>query len=153
MPASYLPRAAPAHGDAEIERVRTFARAFDRYGLDAVIGFVLPGIGDAIGSLLGLYIVVIAIRRRVSSVVVARMLLNLSIDMIVGVVPVIGDLADFAFRANDKNLALLESRPAGGKPHASDWAVLALVGAGFAAVLVLLGYLAVAVVHRLAGGT
>lgn len=147
-----LPRVAPAHGDAEIARVRTFARALDVYGLDAVIGFVLPGIGDAIGSLLGLYIVAIAIRRRVASVVVARMLLNLSVDMVIGVVPVLGDLADFAFRANQKNLALLESRPVGGKPHASDWAVLALVGAGFTAVLVLLGYLVVSVVHRLSGG-
>lgn len=134
--------------DPELERVRTFARVFDRYGLDAVIGLVLPGIGDAIGSLLGLYVVAIAIRRRVSSVVVARMLLNLAVDLVIGIVPVIGDIADFAFRANEKNLRLLEARPAGGKPHASDWAVLISVGVGFAGVLVMLGYLVVVVVRR-----
>lgn len=144
-------RGAAAHGDAEIARVRTFATVLDRYGLDAVIGFVLPGIGDAIGALLGLYIVVIAIRRRVSSVVIARMLLNLAIDMVVGVVPIVGDIADIAFQANRKNLALLEARPVGGKAHVSDWAVLIAVAAGFTAVLVLLGYVVAAVVHRLAG--
>ncbi|HEY0192689.1 MAG TPA: DUF4112 domain-containing protein [Kofleriaceae bacterium] len=148
MATSDLARVAPAHGDAEIERVRTFAHVFDRYGLDAVIGFVLPGIGDAIGALLGLYVVVIGIRRRVSSVVIARMLLNLGIDMVIGVVPLIGDVADVAFRANEKNLKLLEARPAGGKAHASDWAVLAAVGVGFTAVLVLLVYVVIAVVHR-----
>lgn len=121
--------------DRELARVRAFARLLDHYGLDAVIGFVLPGVGDVIGALLGLYIVGIAIRRGVSAVVVARMALNLGIDLVIGLVPILGDLADFAFRANAKNLALLEARGAAGKPHAADWAVLAAVGAGFVAML------------------
>ncbi|HEX4420745.1 MAG TPA: DUF4112 domain-containing protein [Kofleriaceae bacterium] len=150
MAASPAPRAVLTAADPEIERVRTFARVFDRYGLDALIGFVLPGIGDVLGSLLGLYIVVVAIRRRVSSLVIARMLLNLGIDMVIGVVPIIGDIADFAFHANEHNLALLESRAAGGKARASDWAVLAAVGLGFAAVLGAMIYVVIWVIHKLA---
>ena len=72
MIASAPARPAVPAGNLEIERVRTFARVFDRYGVDAILGFVLPGLGDVIGSLLGLYIVAIAIRRRVASVVVVR---------------------------------------------------------------------------------
>jgi hypothetical protein len=138
-------------GDPEIERMRTFARMLDRYGLDAILGLVLPGIGDVIGSLLGLYIVSVAVRRRVSMVVVVRMVTNLGLDLLIGVVPLAGDVADFAFRANEKNLTLLESRTAGGKARASDWAMLAVVLTGFVAVIGLVVYVASALVHAIAG--
>jgi uncharacterized protein DUF4112 len=151
MVASSGARAVGTAGDPEIERVRTFARVFDRYGLDAIIGLVLPGIGDVIGSLLGLYIVGIALRRKVSTVVVVRMLINLGLDLLIGVVPVVGDIADFAFRANEKNLALLEARSAGGPARASDWAMLAAVVLGFVAVLGALGYAVIALVRAIGG--
>jgi hypothetical protein len=138
-----------ASADPEIERVRTFARVFDRYGLDALLGFVLPGVGDIAGSLLGLYIVSIAIRRRYPAPVVVRMLLNLGLDMVVGVVPLVGDLADFVFRANQRNLALLEDRGASGKARASDWLIIAAVGLGLAAVVGLVIYGVAAAVHAL----
>jgi len=61
-------------------------------------------------------------------VVIARMLLHLGIDMVAGALPVIGDVADFFYKANEKNLALLEERVAAGKPDgmtkAVDWAYL-----------------------------
>ncbi|MGE0549209.1 MAG: DUF4112 domain-containing protein [Kofleriaceae bacterium] len=121
-------------GTTEIERVRTFSKLLDRYGLDPILGFLVPGIGDLVGSAFGLYIVGIAVRRRMPKVVIARMLLNLGLDAVFGVVPVLGDLADLAFKANQRNLALLESRPTASKPRASDWlivggAVLAFVAA------------------------
>src|SRR5262249_6932151 len=87
--------------DREIERVRMFTRVMDTFGLDPILGFVLPGAGDLVGAVLGLYIVVIAIERRVSKVAIARMLINLGIDMIIGVVPVPGDAADILFKANE----------------------------------------------------
>lgn len=135
--------------DPEIERVRTFARVFDRYGLDAVLGFVLPGIGDIAGSLLGLYIVAIAIRRRYPAAIVVRMLLNLGLDMVVGVVPLVGDIADFVFRANQRNLKLLEDRSVTGRARASDYAVIAAVGIGLAAVVGLVIYGLIAAVHAI----
>jgi hypothetical protein len=120
-------RASSLVADPEIERARTVARWMDRYGLDPLIGLV-PGIGDVIGAAFGLYIVSIAARRGLSKAVIARMLLHLGIDMVVGALPVIGDVADFFYKANQKNLALLEERVAEGKPDgmtkAVDWAYL-----------------------------
>src|SRR5258708_26216474 len=71
-----------------------------------------------------------------SKVPVAGMLLKLGIDMAIGAVPIIGDLADFGFKANDRNLKLVESREANSPARASDW--LVLVGA-FAGLFALLG--------------
>ncbi|HEU4728592.1 MAG TPA: DUF4112 domain-containing protein [Kofleriaceae bacterium] len=136
--------------DPQLERARTLARLLDHYMLDPLIGFLLPGGGDLIGSLLGLYIVVIAVRRRVSPVVIARMLLNLAIDAGIGIVPIAGDIADLAFKANARNLQLLTERHDTGKATARDW--LAVGGAlfAFAAVLGLAIYAVVAVIHALA---
>jgi uncharacterized protein DUF4112 len=135
-------RASSVVADPEIERARTIARWLDKYGLDPLIGLV-PGIGDVIGAALGLYIVTIAARRGVSKAVIARMLLHLGIDMVVGAIPVVGDVADFFYKANEKNLALLEERVGEGKADAMtqavDWAYLigaiAAVGGLFALVI------------------
>lgn len=141
----------PDMADLELERVRRLARVLDHGMVDPLLGFVLPGVGDLIGSLLGLYIVAIAVRRRVSPVVIARMLLNLALDAGIGAIPVIGDLADIAFKANDKNVALLASRDATGKATARDW--LAVSGAALAlvAVIGLVIYAIAAVLHAIAG--
>jgi len=77
-----------------------------RFGLDALIGLV-PGIGDFIGSLIGAYSLWIAQRLGAPGAVQARMVLNLAIDGIVGLVPFAGDLFDFAFKAHSRNHALL----------------------------------------------
>jgi hypothetical protein len=145
-------RATSVVADPEIERARTIARWMDKYGLDPLIGLV-PGIGDVIGAALGLYIVSIAARRGVSKAVIARMLLHLGIDMVVGAVPVIGDVADFFYKANAKNLELLEARVGEGKTDAMtravDWGYLigaiAAVGGLFALVI----YGLVRLVHAL----
>lgn len=117
--------------DPEIERVRSFARLLDQRFLDPLIGFILPGAGDLIGALLGMYTITIAVRRKMSTVIVARMLTNLALDAAIGIIPVVGDLFDLGFKANTKNVALLTERAgAGGKATARDW--LHVVGAGLA---------------------
>jgi hypothetical protein len=114
--------------DPELARAHRMARVLDHYLVDPVIGLVLPGIGDVIGSLLGLYTVAIALKRKISPVVIARMLLNLGLDTLVGIVPLFGDLADVGFKANKRNVALLQSRAAhGGKATWRDW--LMVIGA------------------------
>lgn len=135
---------------AGLERVRTLTRVLDHYLVDPVLGLVLPGAGDLIGSLLGLYVVGIAVQRRTSPVVIARMLLNLALDAGLGFVPIVGDLADFAFKANQKNLALLSQRPAGGKATARDWLVVAGAALVFVAVIALVIYGVVALVRAIA---
>ena len=118
-------------------RARTLAKVMDRYGVDPLLGLFLPGVGDVIGSVIGLYLVVVAVRHRASPVVIARMLMNLGLDaMAVGAIPVAGDVFDFVFQANETNLALLESRPQG-RAKASDWI---LVFGALALNLAILGF-------------
>ena len=78
-----------------------------RFGLDALIGLV-PGIGDLVSTLLSLYIVREARALGAPRLLIARMLANVAFDGVVGAVPVAGDLFDAYFKANLKNLALLE---------------------------------------------
>jgi hypothetical protein len=79
-----------------------------RFGLDALIGFI-PGIGDAIGLVVGGYVVWTAWRIGAPPVVVGRMLGNAGLDALVGAVPLLGDLFDVAFRAHQRNARLLEA--------------------------------------------
>jgi hypothetical protein len=121
----------------------------DHYLVDPLLGLVLPGAGDLIGSLIGLYVVGIAVRRRLPPATIARMLLNLALDAGLGVVPVLGDIADFVFRAHRRNLALLE-RPNTRKATASDWLVVGGAALAFACVIGLVIYAIVALVRALA---
>ena len=107
--------------DAELERVKKLAKVLDHYLVDPIIGFVLPGAGDIIGAVLGVYTIGLAFRRKVSPVIIARMFLNLGLDALLGIVPLAGDVADVAFKANQKNVALLSERTTG-RASAKDWA-------------------------------
>lgn len=78
-----------------------------RIGLDGIVGLV-PGIGDALGLLASTYIIVRARRFGVPGVVLARMIGNVALEFVIGTIPVLGDLFDFAFKANLRNLALME---------------------------------------------
>jgi hypothetical protein len=78
-----------------------------RVGLDALIGIV-PGIGDAVGAIFSAFIVFQAARMGVSTATLVRMLGNVALDTIVGEVPLLGDLFDAGWKANTRNLALLE---------------------------------------------
>lgn len=78
-----------------------------RIGFDGLLGLI-PGIGDAAGGVIGSYILLQAHRRGVPSVVIARMVGNLVLEMVIGIIPILGDLFDFAFKANRRNVALME---------------------------------------------
>lgn len=103
------------------------------FGLDPIIG-LLPGGGDIVGTLLSAYIVLEAARFRLSVPTMIRMVFNIVLEMVVGTVPVVGDLFDVGWKANAKNLKLLESHLE--RPHESRAAdqnffvalVLVLVG-------------------------
>ena len=77
-----------------------------RFGLDGIIGFV-PGIGDIVGGLASCIIIIAAWVRGVSYATMARMVANVAIEVVVGSVPVLGDMFDIAWRANRRNYALL----------------------------------------------
>jgi hypothetical protein len=96
-----------------------------RVGLDALIGLLFPGGGDAAGAVPALLLLGLALRHGVPPVIVLRMLLNIGIDALLGAVPLLGDLFDAAYRANEKNLDLLEEHAdAGRRPGLADYAVV-----------------------------
>lgn len=144
-----------------VDRARALARALDsavripgtnmRFGLDAVIGLV-PGLGDVAGAAMGSYIVLLGSRLGAPKPVLARMVLNVALDTLVGIVPVAGDLFDVAWKANMRNMALLDryiERPAATKKSSSVF-VLAIIAA-FALLAVGGIVLAVVVVRWLIG--
>jgi len=77
-----------------------------RFGLDGIVGFI-PGIGDLIGGIASCIIIVAAWVRGVSYPTVLRMVANVTIEVVVGSIPVLGDMFDIAWRANRRNYALL----------------------------------------------
>ncbi len=101
-----------------------------RFGVDSLIGLV-PGIGDLVGGVLSLYIVLESARMGAPRSVLARMGWNVALDTLVGEVPILGDLFDVGFKANLRNLALLDGvvREPDASRRSSRWFV-ALLGAG-----------------------
>jgi hypothetical protein len=100
-----------------------------RVGLDALLG-LLPGVGDLVGSAIGSYIIVLAGQLGAPRPVIWRMMLNQLIDLVIGAVPFAGDLLDIGWKANTKNVTLLEKAlndPAGAR-RSSAWMIVGLVG-------------------------
>ncbi len=77
------------------------------FGIDSLLGLI-PVVGDTAMLACGLWFVYRAGRIGISKPVLLRMLANVGIDYAIGSVPVIGDLFDFFWKANLRNLALLE---------------------------------------------
>lgn len=99
------------------DQARALARILDdsirlpgtdfRIGLDPIIGLI-PGIGDLLGGGLSAYILWLGARAGAPVPVLARMFLNIAIEMIVGTIPLLGDLFDAGWKANQRNVDLLE---------------------------------------------
>jgi len=79
-----------------------------RVGLDPIVGLV-PGYGDALAAALSLYVVGEAALAGAPRGTLLRMCANVAVDALVGTVPVVGDLFDAGWKANDRNVALLEA--------------------------------------------
>lgn len=136
--------------DRRLETLRRLQRLLDeafrvpgtnvRFGWDSIVGLV-PGLGDLATALLAGTLIVQAQRMGVPRVVQIRMLLNVGIDLLVGAVPLAGDVADVFWKANTRNMALLD-RHAGAirSSTAADW-VFVLAVLGIIAVMALLPFL------------
>jgi hypothetical protein len=109
---------APADADALLARARLLARLLDdaipipgtewRIGIDPLLGLV-PGLGDALSAVLSTWLLVVAARLGAPPSVLARMGANVAIDAAVGAIPLAGDLFDAGWKANVRNLRLLET--------------------------------------------
>ncbi|MFA5899022.1 MAG: DUF4112 domain-containing protein [Hyphomicrobium sp.] len=112
-----IERLEKAEIEAALVRIKTLARLMDslfaipgtrvRIGVDAVLGLV-PVVGDLLSQVVAAYIIWEAKQLGVSKLTLWRMVGNSLIDTVVGAVPVVGDAFDVAFRANMKNLRLLQ---------------------------------------------
>ena len=130
--------------DGRVGNIRTLARVLDsavripgtqiRIGADSIFGLV-PVVGDIAGAALSGYIVLASARLGAPATTIARMVINIGIDTIVGSVPILGDMFDVGWRANMKNVDLLESH-LGGSDRA--WRANRLVVAGVVVGLLLL---------------
>ena len=96
-----------------------------RFGLDAIVGLV-PGVGDTLTTLVSFYVLAAGVRYRVPKVTLLRMAANVGVDYLLGAVPFLGDLFDFAWKSNQMNVELLRQRASVSPEEAragraSDW--------------------------------
>ena len=123
-----------------------------RFGLDGIIGLV-PGIGDVLAGLLSLVFPLAAWMRGLPYVTLARMAVNLSIGVLVGSVPLFGDIFDIAWKANRRNYRLLKRHLAQPCHHTwRDWifllTLLVILAAIFAIPITLFVWLVLWLAHR-----
>lgn len=94
-----------------------------RFGLDGIIGLV-PVAGDLSTLVISGYMLLILARNGASGFLLARMVLNVLIDAVVGMIPFLGDLFDVAFKANMRNLRLMQEHYAEGRHRGSAWKLI-----------------------------
>lgn len=126
-----------------------------RFGLDGIVGFI-PGVGDVIGGIASCVILFAAWARGVSYVTLARMLVNWGIEVLLGAVPLLGNLFDIAWKANRRNYKLLTSSLA--DPHGErrrSWLfflfLCQLLTVALVLPVLLFGWISAHLFHALAG--
>jgi len=123
--------------DPRIADVEALARWLDyafalpggfRYGLSGFIGLI-PGIGDVLDALFSMYIVGRAVQLGIPRITIARMVLNVGIESLLGAAPFFGAIFDTVFKANRRNYHLLRSQISGSRGQtARDWLFVVLAG-------------------------
>ena len=103
--------------DASLDKFKALAHLLDsafhvpgtriRIGVDSLLGLI-PIVGDVLSAMIGAYIVRSAAGFGVPRIVQTRMMLNLWIDTVIGMIPFVGDLFDIGWKANIRNVALME---------------------------------------------
>jgi hypothetical protein len=149
----------PAAKLAKLEHLRSLSVLWDeslripgtnfRIGLEAIIGF-LPFGGDAIGILLSCYILFHAVQFGLPQSILLRMALNILIDGVIGIVPIIGDLFDSIWKANTRNVNLLERHLQNPRSsHSANRRFIVLLGAGVFVVLLMLALVSIMLIKLL----
>jgi hypothetical protein len=126
-----------------------------RFGLDGIVGFI-PGVGDIIAGIASCVILFAAWARGVSYATLVRMIVNWSIEVLLGSVPVLGNLFDIAWKANRRNYALLTSSLADPRgTRRRSWLFIfglcLLLTVMLALPLVLFGWISALLFHGLTG--
>lgn len=143
-----MPKLKPLAHVNQVKRLRRLSHILDnaipvpgtgyRIGLDPILG-LLPGGGDTVTGALGAYIVVEAAKMGLPRKVIGQMVANIVFDSVAGTVPIIGDLFDVGWKANVKNIALLEKHlPATHQKRKSD--TVFLIGLTLLLAIIVLGF-------------
>ena len=139
----------------------TFVRWFDDgltipgtrigIGLDALLGFLFPTLGDAATGLGSLSLLVLAFQMRVPKVVILRMAFNIFVDALIGCLPLLGDAFDLFWRSNRRNLTLLKryAHDPARKPDLGDYLLVGLGVALVVAAVVLPLFLSLALIRAI----
>lgn len=107
-----------------------------RVGIDPLLG-LFPGIGDYLGAFLSGYIIYEAARLGASRPTLLRMVSNVILETIVGLIPALGDLFDVVWKANAKNVTLLETQLASAeKREKADWFFLIVLLLGLFLIII-----------------
>ena len=121
-----------------------------RIGIDPLIGLI-PGIGDTGSAMVSALALIQAARHGVPKIILARMSVNILLNELIGVVPVVGDAFSFWFKSNARNYDIIKNHRLGSSPPSrSDWifvigilaALVVIVLAGIAISFLVLGALA-----------
>lgn len=150
-------RALASRDSTALDQLRLLARVWDelirlpvigrRVGLDAILG-LLPGVGDVAAAVVASWGLVVAYRLSAPASVLIRMAGNIALDTMVGAIPLLGDLFDIGWRAQRRNVSLLERWL--DAPHAvqrSSRAVLVALAAAMLASVIFAVWLAVTVMQ------
>lgn len=98
-----------------------------RFGLDPIIG-LLPGIGDTSSAIISVFALIVAVRRGIPKILLARMSLNILINELVGIIPGVGDAFSFWFKSNARNYELLKNYSAvPGRSRKNDWIFMIVI--------------------------
>lgn len=101
----------------------TIPRTNIKFGFDSLIGLI-PGAGDLSTLAISGYMLVIMAKNGASGFVLTRMVLNILLDAIVGAIPVLGDIFDVAFKANLRNMRLMNQYYKEGRHRGSAWKII-----------------------------
>lgn len=133
---------------ATLKRIRQISKILDNavtipgtkvgIGLDPLLGLIPVG-GDFLGLIFSCYIVIESAKLGISKATLGRMIVNIIIDALVGAIPMLGDLFDFAWMANHYNLNLLEDylKSPGAKKQADQGFILVVFAGLFLLIIVL----------------
>ncbi|MCF3107532.1 DUF4112 domain-containing protein [Niabella sp. CC-SYL272] len=147
---SPAPSASSAATDPRLKTVRTISKLMDeqfsvggfKFGLDPLLNLI-PVLGDVSGYLLSIGLIITMAQHGASGRLVAKMVVNATLDAFVGAIPVLGWVFDFVYKANTRNLRLLTEHYTEGKHKGSAGPVILTVLLVAGAILVLLVILAV----------
>lgn len=114
--------------------IRTYARLLDsqfrvgnfRFGIDPILGLI-PGIGDFLGILFSGGLIAMAARQGASGQLMVLMSLNALLDATIGTIPILGDIFDFYYKANERNVRLLEKHFEKGKYQGSGKGLIVFI--------------------------